>query len=42
MKYFDITKMKQKGKTIHFDTFLSKMVLEVMQSHKMVRFTLEK
>lgn len=42
MKYFDITKMKQKGKTIHFDTFLSKMVLEVMQSHKMVRFSLEK
>lgn len=42
MKYFDIMGMKQKGKTIHFNTFLSKMVLEAMQSHKMVEFTLEK
>lgn len=42
MKYFDITELKQKGNTIHFDTYLSKMVLEVMQFYKRVSISLEK
>lgn len=42
MKYFDMTDMKQKVKTINFNIFLSKMVLEAMQSHQMDQFSLEK
>lgn len=42
MIWHDNTERKKKGKTIYFDTFLSRTVLEMMQSHKMVQLSLEK